>query len=176
MTSSNERENERELEGILYPKGTEFDESKLSILLEQYKLFVDTSEKLVARRQTVNTFFLSVNALLLSALGVIAREIIRMRMAPLGAIALGLAGILLCIAWRKLVHSYRQLNAGKFTVIDLLEQHLPAALFKAEWKALGEGKDKKKYIPFTKTEAAIPIVFIILYGAIILGSLIYFFN
>ena len=31
--------------------------------MEQYKLFVETSERLVARRQVVNTFFLSVNAL-----------------------------------------------------------------------------------------------------------------
>lgn len=173
MTSSNEPE----LEVILFPKGTQFDErNQLHLLLEEYKLFVDTSEKLVARRQTVNTFFLSVNALLLSALGMIAKEVITMRIAFIGVIAIGLAGILLCVAWRRLVHSYRQLNAGKFVVIHLLEQYLPAALFKAEWKALGEGKDKKKYTPFTKTEATIPIVLIVLYGIAIFWSLVYLLN
>lgn len=173
MTSSNEPE----LEAILYSKGTQFDErNQLPLLLEEYKIFVDTSEKLVARRQTVNTFFLSVNALLLSAIGMIAKEVITMQIASIGVVAIGLAGILLCMAWRRLVHSYRQLNAGKFAVIHLLEQHLPAALFKAEWKALGEGKDKKKYTPFTKTETTIPIVFIAIYGIAILGSVVYLFN
>ncbi|MBA7495922.1 hypothetical protein ES702_06518 [subsurface metagenome] len=173
MTSSNEPN----LETILYPKGTEFDKrNQMSLLLEEYKIFVGTSEKLVARRQTVNTFFLSVNALLLSAAGVIAKEVIMMRITMIGVVAIGLAGILLCMAWHRLVHSYRQLNAGKFVVIHLLEQYLPAALFKTEWKALGEGKDKTKYTPFTKTEVTIPIVFIVLYGIAILGSLIYLLN
>lgn len=168
---------EQEINAILYSKGTQFDEgNRLPLLLEEYKLFVDTSEKLVARRQTVNTFFLSVNALLLSAIGMTAKEVITMRIAFIGVIAISLAGILLCMAWRRLVHSYRQLNTGKFAVIHLLEQYLPAALFKAEWKALGEGKDKEKYIPFTKTEATIPIVFIVLYGIAILLSLLYFLN
>jgi len=173
VTSSNEPE----LEAILYPKGTQFDErNQLSLLLEEYKLFVDTSEKLVARRQTVNTFFLSVNALLLSAVGLIAKEVITMRIALVGVVAIALSGILLCMAWRRLVHSYGQLNTGKFAVIHLLERYLPAALFKAEWKALGEGKDKKKYTPFTKTEATIPIVFIVLYSISILGILVYLLN
>lgn len=159
MTSSNQLK----LKSILYPKGTKFDERERSSLLEQYKLFVDTSEKLVARRQTVNTFFLSVNALLLSAIGTIAKEVITTPITIIGILAISIAGILLCFGWRRLVKSYHQLNAGKFDVIDHLEQYLPASLFKAEWEALGRGNDPDKYIPFTKTEATIPIVFIILY-------------
>lgn len=165
--------NQTELKSILYPKGTQFDDRDLSLLLEQYKLFVDTSEKLVARRQTVNTFFLSVNALLLSAIGTIAKEVVTTRITIIGIIAISIAGILLCVGWRRLVHSYRQLNAGKFDVINLLEEHLPVSLFEAEWEALGRGNDPKKYIPFTKTEATIPIVFIILYLIAIFGGLTY---
>jgi hypothetical protein len=171
MTSSKEPG----LDPILYPKGTKFDErSQLPILLEEYKLFVETSERLVTRRQTVNTFFLSVNVLLLSAVGLVVKEFIMMPIALTAVIAIGIAGILLCIAWRRLVHSYRQLNTGKFVLIQSLEKHLPAALFEAEWKALGEGKDKRKYTPFTKTEAAIPLVFMVIYGIAALGSLVYF--
>jgi hypothetical protein len=163
---------ENDLKTILFPKGTQFDErNQLSLLLEQYKLFVDTEEKLVARRQNVNTFFLSLNTLLLAALGIVAKEAIKMQLALIGVLAISLAGFLLCIAWYKLVHSYRQLNAGKFAIIHLLEEYLPAALFKAEWIALGEGRDKKKYTPFTKTEAIIPFVFVALYVLSIIVSL-----
>ncbi|MDV2503818.1 MAG: hypothetical protein RX318_07675 [bacterium] len=167
---------ENQLESTLYPKGTQFSEQELSVLMEQYKLFVDTSEKLVSRRQTVNTFFLSINALVLSGLGAIAKELLTNRIAIIGILAISIAGILLCIGWRRLVHTHRQLNAGKFAVIHLLEEQLPASLFKAEWEALGQGKDKKKYVPFTKTEATIPIIFIILYSISILSGIIFICN
>ena len=45
-------------------------------------------------------------------------------------------------------------------MIHLLEDQLPASVFKAEWHALGEGKDGKKYVAFTRTERYIPWVFI----------------
>ena len=148
------------LKSILFPKGSELDQdNSQSHLLEQYKLLVQTSETLVARRQTVNTFFLSINSLLLSVMGIFAREWLSAHMGGLGLVALGIAGVVLCIAWRRLVISYRQLNAGKFKVIQLLEKHLPACIFEAEWESLGRGKDKKKYHPFTKTEVYIPVVF-----------------
>ena len=35
------------------------DQPNVELLMEQYKLLVETSERLVARRQVVNTFFLS---------------------------------------------------------------------------------------------------------------------
>ena len=137
---------------------------------------MDTSEKLVARRQTVNTFFLSVNALLLSIVGIVLRETIKTPMAFIGVIAIGASGILLCLAWRRLINSFGQLNTAKFAIIYLLEECLPAAPFKAEWEVLRERKDKKKYIPFTKTESTTPIIFIVLYGIAILGTSFYLLN
>jgi hypothetical protein len=162
------------LESVLFPSG--IDEQNRSALLEQYKLLVQTSETLVGRRQTVNTFFLSINSLLLAAIGLFAKEGIPGPLTGFGVLALGIAGLVLCVAWRRLVHSYRQLNAGKFEVIHLLEKHLPASVFKAEWEALGAGRDKGKYQPFTRTEAAIPWVFGILYVVAVAGSVYMLFG
>ena len=137
MTSSTESE----FDAILFPTGTQFSEGgRLSILFDQYKLFVDSSDKLVARRQTVNTFFLSINALLLSAVGFIIRDVPQQWATFAGVFGVGLAGILLCITWRNLVRSYSQLNSGKFAVIHSLEQYFPAALFKAVWHALNQSQ------------------------------------
>ena len=55
-----------------HPDGRFDDNDKT--LLEQYKLFVGTSEALVLRRQNVNTFFLSVNSILLAGEGLLLRE------------------------------------------------------------------------------------------------------
>lgn len=161
------------LQEVLYPGGTDFDQNSLSLLMEQYKLFVETSESLVARRQTVNTFFLSVNGLLLGALGALARGIADGAVNGVGLIAASVAGMILCLGWAKLVTSYRQLNTGKFAVIHLLEEHLPASLFKAEWVALGEAKDPTKYVPFTKTESRIPWVFFAIYICAIVAVVVF---
>ncbi len=161
------------LQEVLYPGGTDFDQNSLSLLMEQYKLFVETSESLVARRQTVNTFFLSINGLLLGALGALARGVADGVAQGVGLMAASVAGILLCWGWCKLVASYRQLNTAKFALIHLLEEHLPASLFKAEWVALGEGKEPARYVPFTKTESVIPKVFAGLYIFAIVAVIVF---
>ena len=65
---------EQGIENVIFHGRFAEDPPSLEVLFEQYKLFVATSERLVARRQLVNTFFLSANALALSALGVIAKR------------------------------------------------------------------------------------------------------
>ena len=54
---------DEDLEDIIFGSRSTGDQPNLEILMEQYKLFVETSERLVTRHQVVNTFFLSVNAL-----------------------------------------------------------------------------------------------------------------
>ena len=151
-------------EDALFLHGMDFeDNNSLNVLLEQYKLFVGTSERLVERRQKMNAFFLSVNAVLVSAIGLVTKDTIALELAVVAVISIMVSGVVMCFAWRRLVRSYAQLNTGKFVVINLMEKCLPAALFRTEWKALGEGNDKRKYMSFTKTEATVPIVFTILY-------------
>lgn len=45
------------LDDVIFHGQAAADQQQIDVLLEQYKLFVDTSERLVARRQMVNTFF-----------------------------------------------------------------------------------------------------------------------
>ena len=164
------------IEDALFPKGTEFDENTVGHLLEQYKLLVQTSETLVTRRQSVHTFFLSVNTLLLTAIGLVTKELsggVLENSNPL-IFVLGLTGVLLAISWHRIIKSYGQLNRGKFTIINLLEKKLPASMFEAEWIALGEGKDKKIYRPFTSAETLIPRIFGLLYIAAMFQSIVGF--
>ena len=132
-------------------------------MFEQYKMFVDTSEKLVARRQTANRFFFSANALTISAMGVgislIDGDENRTGLIALGIFVLSLVGILFCVAWVRLVNSFAQLNTGKFKVIHEIEKMLPIALFAAEWYVLGEGKDPKRYKSSTDTEKVVSWIF-----------------
>ena len=139
--------------------GREPSASDTPALLKQYELFVGTSESLSSRRQGVNTFFLSVNSIILAAAGLLWSNGQSGDLESVALVALGYVGTVLCFSWFKLIESYRQLSQGKFDVIHALERRLPARIFKAEWAALGEGQDAKKYTPFTKTERATPLMF-----------------
>ena len=165
MKEESKSSGNRDIESVLFPAGVNFSVESRAQLLQQYKLLVETSETLVSRRQGVNTFFLTFNSLVLSGIGLFAKQGLSGELGGIGLLSLAVSGLILCLAWIKLVRSYRQLNSGKFDIINRIERHLPAAMFEAEWHSLAEGKDDKRYRPFTKTEERIPVVFGILYGA-----------
>jgi hypothetical protein len=127
-------------------------------ILEQYKLYVEMADRISARRSLTNTFFLTLNTTIFAAIGMFWSD------HPAGASWLLtfplVAVVVQCGAWFFLVRSYRQLNSAKYTVIGVLEERLPASPYwSAEWKALGEGKDKAKYWPLTHLEQWVPITF-----------------
>lgn len=129
---------------------------------EQYKLYIDSAEKISDRRQNANNYFITINTTLITILSLsfqieFLKNIIWLR--PM----LSLVGIIICIIFWYLLRSYKQLNSGKFKVIHQIEQYLPLALYDYEWEILGEGKNKKKYFPFSHVELFIPWVFGFIY-------------
>lgn len=149
-------------EEILFHGRAPGEESKQEFF-DLYRMMVDSSEALVARRQGVNTFFLTINGLLLTGIGLVLRGAGEVRLKALGIGFLFLTGFVLAWAWRSLLISFGQLNTGKFAVITRMEEHLAAAIYKAEWQALGEGKDRSVYRSFTDREKWVPTVLLVLY-------------
>lgn len=134
-----------------------------TILLEQYKVFLQTSEDLVSRRQNVNNFYISINSALMAAFGIVwALEI-----APIYKFFTGLllatVGIILSVSWIKLLASYGDLNSSKMKIISYIERQLPASLYDAEWAALSDKLNKRKYVSFTNSEKRVPALFIAVY-------------
>ncbi len=134
-----------------------------SILLEQYKVFLQTSEDLVSRRQNVNNFYISINSALMAAFGIIlALDILPIYKFFTG-ILLSVVGIILSISWIKLLASYGDLNSSKMKIISYIEKQLPASLYDAEWAVLSDKLNKRKYVSFTNSEKRVPILFILVY-------------
>jgi hypothetical protein len=131
------------------------DPEQAEHFLEQYKIFVETEERLVSRRQEENRFFLSVNALILAVISFLLKQGVNDRAAWGGIVILAVAGLILCYAWMKTIQSYRTLNSAKFAVIDRFEAVLPARMFGAEWEAA----EARGYQPFTVIEERVPVVF-----------------
>ena len=133
------------------------------ILLEQYKLFLQTSEDLVARRQNANNFYISVNSALMGVWGMIwALNILPLYKFFIGLL-ISMVGVILSLSWIKLLSSYGNLNGSKMKIISYIEKQLPVSLYDAEWEALSDRLNKKKYVSFTDSEKRIPILFIAVY-------------
>ncbi len=137
-------------------------------LLEQYKLYVEMADRISARRQNINSFFLSVNTAIIALVSYI----------NFGSKTTGsfywfgsLTGVVLCYIWYRLVRSYKDLNSAKFKVVHELEKELPAAPYDLEWEKVGKGKNSKLYLPFTHIEIYIPWVFLMIHVLVLVRSI-----
>lgn len=140
----------------------EYGQNYKEHLLAQYQLYVESAEKISDRRQNANNYFITINTVLISFMGVLLQtKIFETNIWIKSLIAI--VGIIICVVFWFLLRSYRQLNTGKFKVIHEIEQKLPIALYDYEWKVLGEGKNKALYFPFSHIEMIIPCVFGIVY-------------
>ncbi len=131
-------------------------------ILEQYKIYVEMADRVSQRRGLTNTFFLTLNSAIFTVIGVFWKD------APSGSAWLLVFPLVIalgqCTAWWWLVRSYRLLNGAKFEVIGALEERLPSSPYwRAEWMALGEGRDWRKYLPLTHLEQWVPILFELVY-------------
>jgi hypothetical protein len=133
---------------------------------------VQSSESLVSRRQGVNTFFLTMNGALLTASGLIVQSSSGNGLTASGIAILAVAGVFLCLAWRSLITSFGQLNRGKFRVINAIERYLKAAIYAAEWEALGRGEDPKVYRSFTSREIWVPDALLVLHSLVMVAAIL----
>lgn len=133
-------------------------------ILEQYKMYVEMADRISARRGLTNTFFLTLNSAVFTLFGLFWKDrparISDWALALVLAVALGQAA-----AWWVIVRSYRQLSSGKYRVVGLLEERLPASPYwRAEWTALKEGSDWRVYLSLTHVEQWVPIGFAAIYA------------
>jgi hypothetical protein len=127
-------------------------------------MYAEMADRVSARRSLTNTFFLTLNTAIFAGIGALLKD---PRQVSAWFLVFPLVALLVqCFAWYFLVRSYRQLNSAKYTVIGALEERLPASPYwSAEWKALGEGKDKSKYWPLSHLEQWVPALFAATYVA-----------
>jgi quinol-cytochrome oxidoreductase complex cytochrome b subunit len=146
-------------------------------LFMQYKLCVEMADRTSSRRITANNFFLSVNTLLVAAIGALSRlGSNSISYSLLWAIIASVAGILFCLCWATTIRRYRDLNNAKFNVINAIEKKLPASAFTSEWKYLCQGKNADEYRHLTAVEYWVPMIFAALYVLLIIVVVILSWN
>ncbi len=142
-----------------------------NVLFDQYKLYVESMDKISERRYQANSFFLLLHTVLISSItGFLSLS--NQSTTRYGWIFFAtIAGIVLSYTWYHLIQSYKQLNTGKFKIIHALEELLPVKIYSYEWEVLKHG-DGTVYKPFSHIEILIPIVFGLFYGVIIIVLLV----
>jgi hypothetical protein len=143
---------------------TRRDDAYYATLLEQYKAYVEMADRISARRGIANAFFLTLNTVVATAIGVFWQH------PPKASAWLALAPVLAllgqCLTWFWTLRSYRQLNGAKYAVVGAIERRLPASPYwSAEWTALGRGENPAQYWPLTHVEQWIPLFFAVVYVA-----------
>jgi plasmid replication initiation protein len=129
-------------EAAMFSNQDKYGENYKSHLLEQYKLYVEMADKISERRQSANSFFLSVNTVIVglttyfTLCGISCSSIILFS-------PISMAGLVICYMWYRLVRSYRDLNTAKFKVIHEIEQQLPLAPYDLEWCTPTHCQDRK---------------------------------
>ena len=142
-------------ENLIHQTGKTYDGVFTSILLEQYKLYVQTAENVSSRRIVTSRYLLTLSAALVAVYGLQSSIPNHIYWLPFVSIT----GILVSLLWYQIIKSYRDLNSVKFKIIHELEQHLPVELFKHEWRMAREEKNKR-YTKVTDIEQWIPFLFV----------------
>ncbi len=131
---------------------------------EIYKLMVEMADRVSQRRQAANSFYLSINTLLVTASAYLGTTDISIRL----TIFVCCAGVTVSVLWITAITSYKSLNENKFAIINALEAKLIAQPYTDEWARIDPAIHGKKHRPFHRTERVVPKVFI---GLFILQAL-----
>lgn len=163
------RRNDFSDEQLFRVKLDEYPEKYIDHLIEQYKLYVQSHEKISERREGSNKFFLGLNAAIVG--GIVALVNASKDQGGI-LIIVSLSAIAICTFWYQSIQSYDSLNTGKFKVIHAIEKRLPLALYESEWIALGRGHDPSLYRPISHLERSVPIAFGLIYVSVIFWKIL----
>ena len=144
-------------------------------LLEQYKLYVELTDRVSDRRIKTSQYFITLLSGLLVVLSFVLHKDQQDSLSqfqPYIISSVGLLGIILCFVWRLNIRSYRQLNSQKFQVIHDMEKQLPYPLFAKEWELLGKGKEQDKYLQLSRVEKLVPFILSIPFFIMIVMALL----
>jgi hypothetical protein len=136
------------------------NESFQNLLMEQYKIYVEMTDRISSRRNWTNIFFLTLHAIVVGVMGL---SLSRSPYIPqIGLLLMPLMGLLvLCYAWGRLAQWYRHMLTTRHTIITQLEQRLPSSPSSA---ADRQELSKEGYFnPLNRMEKTLPFVFGILY-------------
>ena len=147
-------------------------ETYYTILMEQWKTANEMAADVSNKRATMNNFFTTLFAAMISAIVALVGIIDVSALVMLFGSVLGVA---LCFLWRSTIQGYKLLNKAKFEVINEIEKKLPANVMQYEWDGIignPERTEFKNYSGITKTEKYLVYLFLGIFSCTFILSVI----
>ena len=133
----------------------------------EYGLFLTEVNKLAERRQTVTATYISVNAAVVAALGLIFGDIQMQEWGrQLATLLLLIAGLTACFVWRRLIQRYRILLRWWYERLREMERTIPEShqLLNREYDEVYHTGSGAKSLGLTRDEVYLTWLFTAVYG------------
>ena len=163
-----------------------------SYSFEEYRLYYESTEKVVDRRLANNTWNYGICSAAIVAIALLANwavSRIEFRLVLIVAILLLAAmGMLLCTLWRSQIHDLKELNNAKFKVLNTMapavrfgpgDNRISARPFDQEWEILKAKETARELqtmrivaLRSSNAELLVPTAFRWLFGLISLAALL----
>ena len=137
------------------------------LLLDQYRIMIETSEKLMERRQAVGNLYTTICTALLAFIGA-SFGFGNLLVSAFASFISGLIIVVLCFNWRSSLNAHELNNTGKFAVINQIEKYLPADMFECEYRY----NTLNGIRSYSAREKMLPIIFTCFGGILIAASVI----
>lgn len=137
-----------------------------TLVIDQYKIAVASTEKVSTQRADANKFYLSVNSIIAGGLLFYNDQVSDVNSSTV--LVATVFGVIVCVVWVLALIDYRKLNKAKFDLITKMEADLPIKFFTEEWSLLNKGKWHKKYKNISRIERLMPLSFAVVYIAILI--------
>jgi hypothetical protein len=147
-------------------------EKQADIAFEQYKMLVESLNKINEIRELANTFWVTTNSLIISAIAYLisTKEFSQQHKPTLVWTLLGL-GFILAVLWlRSLTFVKKSVDFRNHFLLEF-EKHLPAKIFTASIQGTERLKNRTS---LTLNEALVPLLFIV--GYIFFSVLLFSFQ
>ena len=128
------------------------DEEKKEYLMQYWVSYSEQANEITAKRQTLNSIYLSLESALLG----FAITYLR-----LTGLFLSIAGLIINVVWLFTLLSYKKLNEAKFKIINDMEEKIGLEVrpYNAEWIYV----NNKRYVKLTFLEIILIIVLSIMF-------------
>lgn len=148
-----------------------FNSDNPNALMEQYKQLIDSTEKLLERRQNTNNFYVGVSSAIVTVCaGILTSDKLGSGIKFPVVFALALFGIFISRSWNRSLVANRINNKAKMKLLSMIEKRLPASTYDAEWRAMKNKYSNEKYISFTDNEQKLTNIFFVMYIVVSLVS------
>lgn len=124
-------------------------------ILEQYKIYADRLGVDQGRNETTNSFFMTMNTAVVTALVFAAQSIDEFELSGIGFITV--FAVAVCLVWWMVLLSLSRWQAAQLETLQEIEALLPLKPFMSEWHE--KMSNKKSYIKIRVVRQCVPWIF-----------------